>query len=619
MSVVPRLLMLACCAGSACASPGAAADELSGSVTVGWRDVAVSGSQAKYDEDINLPSGPRLVGAQLEFRAQDDDEGWPDLVSFDVANIGGEPYENLRLEVREYGAYHFRAERRRSAYFYDDILVLPEDASISGSTGGDFHRYDFERTRDKLSLDVDLTEQTRLMLGLERFDKRGSSTTTLDIQRDEFEFDKPIDESMQVWRVGLRHDWDAVSLTLEERVSDYRNETELFLPGFSEGGNTADPTTLDFFFLNQPYDYKSYEHTARIRLTPSSRLQLAVAAVVGNLDLDVDSSERSQGTDFLGAPFVTDVSGNGAIERDTALIDGDVTFTVNDRLQLLAGIRHQRLDQSGGLAVGAAEGGQSSWDIESTGYQLGVLYAASPAVTVSAGWSGERRDVESAATPLGDATRLTARQTDSDGFFGSLDYRAGEALTLTASIDNSSFDDPFSLASPTSSTRYRLRGKYRINNDLSVSGSHSRIERDNDTSDWADDTVQTDLRLNYASDRLTWSVGATVVDLSRDFQRLVIGGTRQDLFDVAYAADTSYVDAAVSWKMRDDLALGANYRAYDNDGSFNVKRDDALGFVDIGLPRNFLLRLSYRYLNYGEGGIEYYDADIVEAALRLNF
>lgn len=595
------------------------AQDLTGSVTMGWREVSVSGSRPKYDEDINLPSGPRLVDASMRLEASDRDDQWPDLVAIDVSNLGAEPYENLRLEIREFGAYRFRAERRRSDYFYDDILVLPENASITGSTGGDFHRFDFERVRDDVSLDIDLNSRARLALGIERFEKEGSSTTTLDVQRDEFELDKPIDETMQVWRVALDYRWDNVALTVQERVSDFENRSELFLPGFSVGENSGDLTTLDFFFLDQPYDYRSYEHTVRITATPIPRLQLAFGTVASELELDAAASERSQGVDFTGAPFVTDVAGAGGIDRDLLLFDVDATYTVSDRLQLTAGARRYRLDQAGRLPFGDDQGGQSSWDIDNTGYEFGALFAATPAVTVSAGWRGERRDVDVSLTPQMMTTSSESRDTDSDGFYVSLDYRPRNNLALTASIDDANLNDPYSLASPTRSTRYRLRGRYRLDNGLLITASHSRSKRDNDTSQWADDNEQSDLRLSYTGERLMLSVGASVVDLSRDFERLVTGGSRQDLFSVAYAADTSFIDAAASYRLRDTVTIGGNYRAYDNDGSFDVKRDDALGFVELGLSRRYTARLSYRYLNYAEGGIESYDADIVELSLNFGF
>ena len=56
------------------------------------------------------------------------------------------PVRDIHFGVRKYGAYHLRLDRRRSEYFYDDTILPATLASFSGSTGGDFHRFDFERS-----------------------------------------------------------------------------------------------------------------------------------------------------------------------------------------------------------------------------------------------------------------------------------------------------------------------------------------------------------------------------------------------------------------------------------------------------------------------------------------
>mgnify|MGYP006173489385 CR=1 FL=1 len=119
-------------------------------------------------------------------------------------------------------------------------------------------------------------------------------------------------------------------------------------------------------------------------------------------------------------------------------------------------------------------------------------------------------------------------------------------------------------------------------------------------------------------DRLT-SLGAWVLDGSRHFERLVTGGTRQDLFDVDYSADTTYADAALRWTLDERWQLGGAWRHYDNDGDFPVSRDDLEGFVEIALPREYALRLSWREVDFEEDRIETYDARILEAAVRLAF
>ena len=136
---------------------------------------------------------------------------------------------------------------------------------------------------------------------------------------------------------------------------------------------------------------------------------------------------------------------------------------------------------------------------------------------------------------------------------------------------------------------------------------------------WSADTEQTALRLTYTTRTVTLALGGSLFDSARDFNRRVTGGTRSDLFAVAYAADTSSLDASVRWSINDLWNVGANYRAYDNDGSFAVRRDDVLGYVERSLTPRYTVRLSYRNIDYAERGTENYDADILEATLRLGF
>ena len=49
------------CLATFVAVPSAGADELSGDILVGWRNVSVSGSENKYRQHINLSGGGRLL------------------------------------------------------------------------------------------------------------------------------------------------------------------------------------------------------------------------------------------------------------------------------------------------------------------------------------------------------------------------------------------------------------------------------------------------------------------------------------------------------------------------------------------------------------------------------
>ncbi len=594
-------------------------DDLTGHLEAGFRNVSVDGDKNKYDEDVNLQEGPRLFGAALDYRADSPIGFRPDLIELNLDNLGGDPYESASFEMRKFGAYRLAADRQWSDYFYHDIIVLPENASITGSTGGDFHQFDFERVRDKVSLEVDVTERAKLEFGFQRYHKHGESTTTLDISRDEFELEKPIDETMRVFSIGLQYRWDKLSLSFEERINNFENDTRQFLPEVSSGENQTDLTTLDFFFLNQPYSYHSYEHIVRVRATPIERLNIAFSAAISDLDLDLDASEQSRGRGFNGAPLSTNVSGEGEIERHFELYAIDLAYAMTDRVQLVAGFKRHQLDQSGRFLFGQSEGGSSTWDIDTTGFNFGLLVVATPSITFSAGWSGERRDVKTHETEATGNLLLRDVETDSNGFYGTVDYRPSKRFSLSASVDDTSIDDPFSLASATDSTRYRVRGRYQFDRGLALTASHTRTNLENKAAAWSADTGNTTARLSYTSKSFVFGFGGSKIERSQDFQRVVVGGFRRDLFNVIYDAETAYADAGLRWNFTQRWALGGSYRLYDNDGSFDVNRDDATIFVESKLLRRYTLRVSYRNIDYSEGGIEAYDADLVEATLRFDF
>jgi hypothetical protein len=595
----------------------AGADTLSGEIAIGARNVSVSGTQAKYQEDINLDDGIRLSNVSFLYRRDGVDPLKPDMVEFDAGNLGGDPYENMRLSVRKYGAYSFRAQRRRSSWIYDDIIVLPENASINGSTGGDFHRFDTERVRDDVALTVNLTERATLNMGFERHAKTGSSTTTLDISRDEFEMDKPVDELMESWRVGLSYRWSRISASLEERVHDYENRSTMFLPGFSVGENPGNLTTLDFYFLDAPYTYRGHDHVARVDANPTDRLTISVLGLLGDLDLETRIDERLQGTGFAGQSLQSVDAGTGQISRDTDLFDATVRFALTPQLGVIGGVRYTSLDQSGDVEFTAVEGGQSQWDIDHRTMDLGLAWQVADKLDVSAGWQTQRRDADVSKMQSGSSLTRADSSSDTDGLFVNIDYRPSRNIHINARLNEHDRDDPYSLASPGEQNRYRLRASYRAQNGLRLIARHSRDDRSNDVGKWSASSRQTTLRLSRNLENIGWSVGGTLVDSTQEYQRLVSGGSRQDLFDVAYAADTSYVDASLNWRIEQRWTVGAYWRRYGNDGSFDVSRDDWRALFDVKLPRNYSLAFSYRRVDYVEGGLEYYDADIIEAVLRI--
>jgi hypothetical protein len=312
--------------------------ELTGSASLGVRSVDIDGTETKYREDVNLDDGVRVFGVRMSYVAPTG-ETPVDRVELDAANLGGDPFESIHLGVRKYGAYDVKLDRRRSEYFYDDTILPAAVASVSGSTGGDFHTFDFERIRSTAAVDIDVTPATRVSVGLEHQTRSGDSTTSLTVERVEFDLEKPLDESLNTASVGVRHAWDRVTLIVDEQVRDFENTSELFLPGASAGRNPTDTATLQFFTFDQSYDFAVRSHSLRVLAAPTVRLDLEAGWRLDDLELDLNGNEQGSGTSASGVPFATSRSGPGTVGRDIEILDAGLRFALTERMRLVSAAR----------------------------------------------------------------------------------------------------------------------------------------------------------------------------------------------------------------------------------------------------------------------------------------
>jgi hypothetical protein len=611
------LTALLLCTGAPALAQQPRPPALTGSVSVGTRSVDVGGADTKFREDVNLDDGVRLFDASLHYQPAERGSGI-DRLDLDATGLGGDPFETIHLGVRKYGAFDLKLDRRRSAYFYDDTILPAALASVTASTRGDVHRFDFERVRDSATLDVDLSPATQLSFGLEHQTRTGDSTTTLDLQRDEFELDKPLDESLNGLTVGLRHSWDHITLVVDEQLHDFENTSELILPGYSPGSNAADPAELLLFRADQSYDYTSRGHAVRLMAKPTAKLDVGGGWRTESVDLDMQANQTSSGTTFGGAPFTETLAGPAAVGRDITVTDFDFGYAIGDRVRVVANARQSRLSQDGGVTWGTSVG-TGSWGIDTGGREAGFEYAVSQTILVSAGWSTETRTVNRSWTLDAASSVDTNEETSRDGYFARLLVHLAGGLELTASVEDNDINDPFALASPTASRRYKIGAKKRWSSGISINGSFRKTDVENDASGWLADTNQADVRVDYRRERLQLSAGYSRIELQRAIDQLVTAGTVQSLFAIAYDADSTLWDASARWRINERYSLGGELRTYDNTGSFKIARDDYRAFLDVELRGPYAVRIAYRDLDYTEDAYDNYDARLLEVALRLRW
>jgi len=597
-------------APSASAQDDGLEGSFSGDFRIGFRTVDVDGAVRKYDEDYNIQQGPRLFDLRLNFVPAEGARKLVDRVDVQATNLGGDAFETLSVSARKFGSYNFRYDRRVSEYFYDDLFA----------TAGDFHTFDYERVQDRAHLDIDVSPASRFYLGFNRYTRVGESTTTLDIQRDEFELDRPIDESVNDYVAGFEYQWDKVTLILEEQFRELDNDVSTFLPGQSLGEDPDDPAILDFFFLDQPYEIDSYRSTVRLQARPHDRFLIRAAATVLDLDLDLTADEESQGTTFRGNPFTTDVSGDGRIEQDTELLDVDLSYRITDRVAVIGGVRSYSLDQEGDFLFGA-QLNRGLWDLETTSWDLGLEVAVSNELSVSGGVIYEERDVEHAAAEGGPLGELETESTEQDGLFANLGWQPSKAFRLDLRYDTGSIDDPFTLASPTDRERISLRGRYKLANGWSINGNYVIRSFENENTGWESDYDKADLNFNYRDQRIDAGFGWGMIEIDRSIFQLVVtlpgfGGGQELPRDIDYAAESDFLTGHLRWKVDELWTFGGNGRLYENDGSFALEREDYRVYGELNLDA-YALRLGYRTIDYDEDAFDFddYDADILEASV----
>jgi len=220
---------------------------------------------------------------------------------------------------------------------------------------------------------------------------------------------------------------------------------------------------------------------------------------------------------------------------------------------------------------------------------------------------------------LNGTIELDDEETQRDGFFATVAFNPPGPLWLTASIEDNSIDDPYTLSSPTDGRRYKIRGRYHWDNGLAITASYRRYDLDNDLSGWAGDTEQTDLRLAYQTQQLHVSLAHGLIDYTRSIDQLVTGGSRQDFFPISYGSEARFIDGSARWRVTERISIGGYARTYDNDGSYPLARDDWRAFAEIALDSGYLVQLAHRRIDYTEDGFDDYDADLIELAVGFRW
>lgn len=583
----------------------------SGNFRMGFRKVDTSGADFKYKEDINLDSGVRLFDFSLHYTPTEQLKNLFDRIDVNIYNFGGDPFETMRLSLQKFGKYKFQYDHKKSTYFYHD------QHEVNGGQLYDHHTFDFERIMDSALFEISFGKYIDFYLNYDRFTKRGESVTTLDINRIEYEFDKPVREKSDELAAGVNFHLKRYSFTFEERYHEYENTNSLFLPGYADGGPGASyPSSLSLYFLNQPYDFKTYAHTFRFNARPIDSLLLKGSAQYSDQNTNLQTSEEADGIDYLGAPYIVNISGQGSFDRKIKMYDLDLTYLMTNKIAIVGAARYHDFEQNGSLTIDGSDE-SAALGFTTTAFEGGLNYQFNPKMALTLGYRYETRDLEGAETATNETESLRS------GFFGNLKWDFRQGFKLTLDYQRGYFDGPYTLISPTVFDRFRTTLKASVK-QFNFSGSYllTKSESEIPSELWESTRNQLKLRAGYSTETLKLSAAYSLIDIEHKSDRTISyppdwsgpGGTFP--WSILYEGKSNLIDAWASLKLGTNWSIGAYANIYSNTGFWEISRTTAKGYLEYVFTGGLSTQFGYRYIDFKEkdSGFNDYTAHILEVS-----
>jgi hypothetical protein len=547
-------------------------------------------------------------------------------VDLSVVNFGGDPYETLSLTAQKYGRYRFKYEHKKSTYFYSDPRM------ITPRTFFDLKTFDFDRVSDSAALTLTLADPVDVYFNFDRVAKTGDSTTSLDWNRVEFEFRKPVSEKLTEFAFGASFHVPRYGLVFEERRQDYETTNGYFLPGYADGGaGAAYPSALSLFSLDQPYEFTTNVTSFRFNARPFDSLLLHGTARWSGQETDLTSAEVAEGLDYLGNSFTAAVQGTGSFTRDSELYDFDLTYLLFRKLAVVGSVGYNKFAQEGIFRAGTTSG-RTTLLYDTLDVEAGLQVQLSPKFVLTSGYRYESRTMDSGEE---DGEGGEDEGTVRNGFFGNLKWDVLKAVKLSLDYQRSDYDDPFTLVAPTQFDRFRATLRTQLKNFALTAGYLSTkirneveggvnfrvIYAEDDYSDvWTSSNTQFNLRLGYHGPNVDLSFGYAAIKAKQTSQRLIAynpywtGPAGTFPWTIDTTGESSLIDAAFSWAVNPAWRIGAVLNSYRNKGFWPIDRTTVKATVEHTFGGGFIGQLGYRFIDFEEKDAGYggYKASILE-------
>jgi len=576
-------------------------------VRAGVRFLDQNGSRNRFDTDLNLDGGARLVDAELSGRFLDPNP-YLSRFRFEAGNIG-DPYERLRGEVERDGLYRGVAAYTRSVYKY--------------RATGDFHRVDHRTEAASYDLELPLGNDWTVFGSFSRGSDDGFWLTN---------------------RIGNRN---ITPLTSIEGVSSPRSvHVDTAEAGFT-GAIDRTRFTLAVDYLGQDEDNRwlysqpatanpvfteSEDFTSDTTLRgPGGRLSVAqsfegveLAANVRVMDLERRIIGSGLVTGYDTDEFNTTTTSYSTGDAQTWIVDGTAVIELSDTLTLNGDFRYvdyeenMRINQNdftlypnSGTTISVdtvldQHTTQRVWDLS---FAFDWQVVESLLLTAGYGWAEEHLKVPDLEPGDNDFRKGLIK---TDGVVGGFDWRPDERWTVR--FEGRDFGNSGVQVTPLNQDRKRML--------------HTRV-RYNRGAFWSETSYKYQRARNHVSDHrdetnvVTFTTGLQ----PRDDLDLYLSFVHSDYdnrtltnfyFDpdpnprptiVGYRGDTSTYFLGATLKPSADVTWRADASFTDVNGSFEVDMVDWRVDLRVRVTSQGSAGIEVRQVDYEEsGGGDNYDA-----------
>ena len=204
--------------------PPASPEYVTGTIDFGYRWVTdVVGSFDTYRSVVNLGSGPKLFGFNLDFLD-------PTKKIFDKLNVsgigwGGDPYTTARVDASKEHKYQFTFDYRNIAYFN----ALPSFANPFAGTGIYLDQRAYDTRRRMADLSLELRPGTRVIpyFGYTRSSEGGTGITDFVSDYNEYPVRNLLRSHTDHYRGGVHIELNRFHATLEEGATVFKDDQQV--------------------------------------------------------------------------------------------------------------------------------------------------------------------------------------------------------------------------------------------------------------------------------------------------------------------------------------------------------------------------------------------------------